>query len=200
MNRSGSPALPLKDLPDRELVRRSQAGEPDAFGELVQRHQDRIYSFVLRSCGNGDDAADITQRVFINAFRKIDTFKGDSAFSTWIYRIAFNQFVSFTRGRNRREVSLTPRNEEGPRIDPAEDRPPSADMESEETRQKVQEAIDLLEEEDRRIILLKDLQGHSYEDIATILEVPKGTVRSRLHRARLELRARLKKLLGTLHA
>ena len=198
MSRTEVKGLSLDELPDRELVLRSQGGEQEAFGELVQRHQDKIYNFVLRSCGHAEDAADITQRVFINAFRKIDTFKGDSAFSTWIYRIAFNQFISFRRERRHREASLTPRDEEGTEIEPSEDRSPSESMESEETRKKVQQAIDLLEEEDRRIILLKDLQGHSYEDIAAILGVPKGTVRSRLHRARLELRAKLKKFMGTL--
>ena len=198
MSRTEVKGLSLGELPDRELVRRSQRGEQEAFGELVQRHQDKIYNFVFRSCGHAEDAGDITQRVFINAFRKIDTFKGDSAFSTWIYRIAFNQFISFRRERRHREASLTPRDEEGAGIEPAEDRSPSEPMESEETRKKVQQAIDLLEEEDRRIILLKDLQGHSYDDIAAILGVPKGTVRSRLHRARLELRTKLKTFMGTL--
>lgn len=192
-------ALALRDLPDRDLVRRCQGGEREAFDELFQRHQDKIYNFVYRSCGHAEDAGDITQRVFINVFRKIGEFKGDSAFSTWIYRIAFNQSVSFARGRKQREVPLYTREDE-PAAEPAEERSPSAPLETEETRRKVQQALDQLGEEDRNIILLKDLQGHSYDDIAEILGIPKGTVRSRLHRARMDLKTKLKVFMGTLQA
>jgi RNA polymerase sigma-70 factor (ECF subfamily) len=193
-----SPTPPgLGELPDRELVQRCRSGEPSAFNELVARHQDRVYAGVLRFCGNAEDAADIVQRAFINAYRKIGDFKGDAAFSTWIYRIAFNQAISFRRENRRTTVSIHGREEERG-IEPAETPNPGEKMESEETGRKVQQALDQLEEADRQIILLKDLQGHSYDDIAAILQVPKGTVRSRLHRARLELKIRLKAFIGTL--
>jgi RNA polymerase sigma-70 factor (ECF subfamily) len=188
----------LRDLPDRELVVRCQRQEQNAFNELVVRHQDRVYAAVVRFCGNAEDAFDIVQRAFINAFRKIGDFKNDSAFSTWIYRIAFNQAVSFRRENRRPSVSLHSKEDDGLVAEPVEEKPPGEAMESEETRAKVQKALELLAEEDRQIIILKDLQGHSYDEIADILQIPKGTVRSRLHRARMDLKEKLKPILGTL--
>ena len=188
----------LHDLPDRELVRRCQEGETAPFDELVVRHQDRLYTAITRFCGDAEDASDITQRAFLNAFRKIGDFKGDAAFSTWIYRIGFNQAISFRREHKRAPVSIYSRDNELI-VEPSEERSPSAGMESIETGRKVQQALDLLDEDDRKIILLKDLQGHSYDDIAGIMEVPKGTVRSRLHRARMELKEKLKAFIGTLN-
>jgi RNA polymerase sigma-70 factor (ECF subfamily) len=188
----------LRDLPDRELVLRCQRSEPDAFNELVVRHQDRVYAAVSRFCGNAEDACDIVQRAFINAFRKIGDFQNDSAFSTWIYRIAFNQAISFRRENRRPTVSIHAKDDDGLAVEPSEERPPGETMESEETRAQVQRALELLSEEDRQIIILKDLQGNSYDEIAAVLGIPKGTVRSRLHRARMDLKERLKPILGTL--
>lgn len=189
----------LRDLPDRELVARcARQDDPAAFGELVARHQERIYAAVRRFCGHDDDACDIVQRAFLNAFRKIREFKGDAAFSTWLYRIAFNEAISYRRERRRSALTLGGSDDGAPSPEPAERPDPAARMESEETRRKVQQALDLLSDEDRQIVLLRDLQGHSYEEIAEILGIPKGTVRSRLHRARLELRDRLKSFIGTL--
>jgi|ERR1043166_965783 RNA polymerase sigma-70 factor (ECF subfamily) len=193
----GPASTALRDLPDRELVLLCQKSNPDAFTELVARHQDRIYTAISRFCGNIEDANDITQRAFINAFRKIGEFKGDAAFSTWIYRIAFNQAISFRRENKRTAVSIYSKDDEL-LAEPSEDRNPTEHLESQETQRKVQQALDLLEEGDREIILLKDLQGVSYEEIADILQIPKGTVRSRLHRARLELKSKLKSFIGTL--
>ncbi len=189
-------AFGLGDLPDRDLVVRCQHNDPDAFAELVARHQDRVYTAITRFCGDSEDACDITQRAFINAFRKIHDFKGDAAFSTWIYRIAFNQAISFRREHKRPSVSIYSKDDELI-AEPADDRSPAEGLESRETQKKVQQALDQLEESDRQIILLKDLQGHSYDEISEILQVPKGTVRSRLHRARLELKSRLKSFIGT---
>ena len=189
----------LRDLPDRELVARcARQDDPAAFGELVARHQERIYAAVRRFCGHDDDACDIVQRAFLNAFRKIREFKGDAAFSTWLYRIAFNEAISYRRERRRPALPLGASDDGARPPEPAERPDPAARMESEETRRKVQQALDLLSDEDRQIVLLRDLQGHSYEEIAEILGIPKGTVRSRLHRARLELRDRLKSFIGTL--
>ena len=196
-NAPGAGHLPLRDLPDRELVLRCQRQDPDAFTELVSRHQDRIYTAITRFCGNPEDASDITQRAFINAYRKIGEFKGDAAFSTWIYRIAFNQAISFRRENRRAPVSIYSKDDEI-LSEPAEERNPTERLESQETQRKVQQALDLLGEADRQIILLKDLQGASYDEIADILQIPKGTVRSRLHRARLELKTKLKSFIGTL--
>ena len=188
----------LGDLPDRELVALCQRNDATAFAELVARHQDRVYAAVVRFCGNAEDACDIVQRAFINAFRKIGDFKNDAAFSTWIYRIAFNQAISHRRENRRATVSIHSKEGDGLIVEPSEERPPGEAMESEETRRKVQEGLERLEENDRQIIILKDLQGQSYDEIAAVLNIPKGTVRSRLHRARLELREQLKPIMGTL--
>jgi RNA polymerase sigma-70 factor (ECF subfamily) len=187
----------LRDLPDRELVVRCQRQDATAFNELVTRHQDRVYGAITRFCGNAEDASDITQRAFINAYRKIQEFKGDSAFSTWIYRIAFNQAISFRRENRRSTVSLYSKDDELVN-EPVDDRSPTESMETQETQRKVQQALERLDEGDRQIIVLKDLQGNSYDEIAAIMQIPKGTVRSRLHRARLELKAKLKEIMGTL--
>lgn len=191
------PPVGLRDLPDRELVVRCQRQDTQAFDELVIRHQDRVYGAITRYCGNAEDACDITQRAFINAFRKIQEFKGDSAFSTWIYRIAFNQAISFRRENRRPTVSIYSKDDELVN-EPVDDRSPTESMESQETRKKVQQALEKLDEGDRQIIVLKDLQGNSYDEIAAIMGIPKGTVRSRLHRARLDLKAKLKEIMGTL--
>jgi RNA polymerase sigma-70 factor (ECF subfamily) len=195
---SGVPAAGGRGPSDADLVLRCQRGEGPAFNDLVSRHQDRIYNIVLRFCGNAEDARDVSQRAFINAYRKIGEFKGESAFATWLTRIAFNQAVSFRRERKHRELSLTPKNEDGPLVEPADDRSPAEGLESDETRKKVQQALALLDEGDRQVILLKDIQGCSYDEIASVLAIPKGTVRSRLHRARLELKTKLKPFIGTL--
>jgi RNA polymerase sigma-70 factor (ECF subfamily) len=180
------------DVPgDRDLIERARRGDRDAFGFLVVRHQDRIYTAVLRFCGDEEDARDVVQRAFINAWRRLDSFKGDSAFSTWMYRIAFNESVTFRReGGRRKLVSMTGRDDEaGP--EPADDRRPSDRLESEENRRKVQDALNLVDPEERKILILKELEDRSYDEIAEILEIPKGTVRSRLFRARESLREKL---------
>lgn len=188
----------LKDLRDSELVRRCRTGLAEAFDVLVQRHQEKIFNAVLRFCGNWDNASDITQRAFINAFRKIKDFKGESAFSTWMYRIAFNQSVSFRREQSRqRSTSLYSGPDNEMSVEPAVDAAPTEKLESDDDRRLVHKALQELEEQDRRIIVLKDLNDCSYDDIASILEVPKGTVRSRLHRARMELKEKLKAFMGT---
>lgn len=170
---------------DRELLDRARRGDGDAFGLLVVRHQDRIYTAVLRFCGDEEDARDIVQRAFLNAWRRIDSFKGDSAFSTWMYRIAFNESVSFRREGGRRRLGET-----GP--EPADDRRPGDRLDSEENRAKVQDALSRIDPDDRKIIILRELEEKSYDEIAEILEIPKGTVRSRLFRAREALREKLK--------
>lgn len=194
-----SPAEPgfLKRLSDGDLVGRAQGGLPEAFNELVLRHQEKIFNAVFRFSSNWDDACDITQRAFLNAFRKISEFKGDSAFSTWMYRIAFNQAVSYRRESGRQKaVSLYTKDDEMVR-EPSFQANPTERMESDDNRRKVQQALAAMGEEDRKIVILKDLQEYSYDQIAAILDIPKGTVRSRLHRARLELKSKLKSFIGT---
>lgn len=175
---------------DAQLIGRTLAGEPAAFGELVLRYQDRLYNSLLRLLGSAEDARDAVQDAFVQAFVKLDTFRGSSAFYTWLYRIAFNTAMSHAR-RQRPTRSLdeerTDRGREPVDMQP----PPEARLDMSERATLVQRALAELCAEHREVIVLRELDGCKYEQIAEILELPVGTVRSRLFRARLELRDRL---------
>ena len=184
------------------LVARCQGGDREAFDALVRLHQDRVYNAIVRFTGDRDRALDIAQKAFLNAFLKIRQFEAKSSFGTWLYRIAINLSISEGRGRRGEPVSLSVvgarGREEGADFDPpdpggAPDRP----LESRETQAVVQAAIRSLDEEFRAVLVLRDIEDRSYDEIAAVLGLPKGTVRSRLHRARTELKVKLEKILGT---
>ncbi len=184
---------PLESEPDPDLVSRARSGHADAFRILVERHQDKLYSAVLRFCGDATDAEDILQRAFVNAWRKLPDFQGDSAFSTWMFRIAFNQAVSFRReGARHRRPSLDATDGEGRGIEPAVHSDPSDGPVADDERRRVLRALDALDPGDRGILVLKDLEDKPYAEIAEILGIPVGTVRSRLFRARQALKEILK--------
>jgi len=183
-------------LADALLVRRVQTGDPHAYTELVRKYQDRVYSACLRICGCAEDAADLTQDAFLKAFGAIDGFRGASAFYTWIFRIAVNLSISHQRKRQHRAtLSLdgdTERRLSGGRREPAA--PPSdpaAGLEADETRAQVAAALATLDAEHRAAVVLRDVEGCDYQEIADILEVPIGTVKSRIFRGRMALRAQL---------
>jgi RNA polymerase sigma-70 factor, ECF subfamily len=184
-------------LDDRALVVRTQEGDRDAFSALVVRYQERIYNLVLRGLG---DAVGVAQEVFIKAFRGLERFQGESQFFTWLFRIAMNETISARRRRDRRlkPVSLDRENAEGEKMsDPAgtlED--PGAAAASKDDAAMVQAAIAGLDEEQAQVILLRDIDGRSYQEIAEILEVPLGSVKSRIHRARQALKDRLARTVG----
>jgi RNA polymerase sigma-70 factor (ECF subfamily) len=195
VDRAGSP-------PEAELVARCQAGDRDAFDRLVRLHQDRVYNAILRFTNDRERAFDIAQKTFLNAFLKIRQFEAKSAFGTWLYRIAINLAISEARGRKNEPVSLSVvggrEREEGSDFDPpAPDASPLRPLEARETQAVVQAAIQALDEEYRAVLVLRDIEDRSYDEIAAALGLPKGTVRSRLHRARSELKMKLEKILGT---
>jgi RNA polymerase sigma-70 factor (ECF subfamily) len=175
---------------DAQLIGRTLAGEPAAFGQLVLRYQDRLYNSLVRVLGSAEDARDAVQDAFVQAFVKLETFRGSSAFYTWLYRIAFNQAMSHAR-RQRPTRSLdderTDRGHEPVDSQP----PPDARLDASERAAQVHRALAALSAEYREVIVLREIDGCKYEQIAEILELPIGTVRSRLFRARLELRDRL---------
>lgn len=178
---------------DRRLIAECLAGRRDAFGELVTRYQARLYNAAVRVVGHPDDAADVVQEAFLNAYQALPAFKGDSEFFTWLYRIAFNAAVSLRR-KKRPAASLDAPPGDGPRpepADPSEEARPGAALERTEDERQLYAALDRLSEEHRAVLLMKDIDGLKYEEIAAVLGVPVGTVRSRLHRARLELRGLL---------
>lgn len=175
---------------DSRAIAECLKGRTAAFGELVRRYQDRLFNAVYRVVGNQDDASDVVQEAFLNAYQSLNSFKGDAEFFTWLYRIAFNAAISFKRKR-RAVLSYDWSSDEKSLPEPVDDseesRPGSA-LERSEEESKLYSAMKKLSLEHRTILVLKDLESLKYEDIAGILDVPIGTVRSRLHRARLELR------------
>ncbi len=188
--------------PEAELVARCQGGDREAFDRLVLLHQDRVYNAIVRFTGDRERALDVAQKAFLNAFLKIRQFEAKSSFGTWIYRIAINLCISEARGRKGNPVSLSvvggrDREGEADFDPPAAGGGPDASLETRETQAVVQAAIQALEEEYRAVLVLRDIEERSYDEIAETLGIPKGTVRSRLHRARSELKARLERIPGT---
>jgi RNA polymerase sigma-70 factor (ECF subfamily) len=174
---------------DRRLIADCLAGHTSAFGELVRRHQDRLFNAILRVVDQPEDAADVVQDAFLNAYQSLNSFKGDSEFFTWLYRIAFNAAISL---RRKRKAVLSFDGAADPKaadpVDPSEFTRPGSALERSEEDARLLAALTRLSPEHKAVLVLKDLEGQRYEDIAAILDVPIGTVRSRLHRARLELR------------
>jgi len=181
-------------LADSQLIGRTLSGEPAAFGELVLRYQDRLYGSLARVLGSAEDARDAAQEAFVQAFVKLETFRGSSAFYTWLYRIAHNTAMSHARRKRPTRSLDMERADRG--SEPIDGQPaPDARLEMSERAVQVQRVLAELSIEYREVIVLREIDGCSYEEIAEILNVPVGTVRSRLFRARLELRDRLAPIL-----
>jgi RNA polymerase sigma-70 factor (ECF subfamily) len=183
---------PVND--DKSLIEQTLAGDSAAFGRLVRKYQDRLYNTMVHVVGRGDDAMDVVQDAFVQAFVKLDSFKQNAAFYTWLYRIAFN--VASTYRRKRKPTLSVDRVREASGEEPIEPGIGPADkMEQDERCRQVRAAIAGLTEEHRTVIVLREIDGCCYETIAEILDLPVGTVRSRLHRARLQLKELLREVL-----
>jgi RNA polymerase sigma-70 factor (ECF subfamily) len=185
-------------LDDLSLVEACRRGQTEAFGALVQRYQDRLYSTVLRLIGSAEDAEDVLQDAFVRAFERLDQFHGDSSFYTWIYRIAVNLALSGYRRRRVRTSLRRSRLWSAPvssePADQSQESDPTISLERAERERMIEGALERLGPEHRAVVILKDFDGHRYEEISAILDIPIGTVRSRLHRARCELRELLRNL------
>lgn len=180
---------------DQRLIADCLQGDTAAFGVLVRRHQERLYHSVYRLVENAEDAQDVVQEAFLHAYQSLDGFKGDSLFFTWLYRIAVNTAISLKRKQRAMVRIETARNGEAllePSDPSAESRPGHALEQAEQGRQ-IRDALNRLSAEHRAVLVMKDMEGQKYETMAEILQVPIGTIRSRLHRARLELRELLEK-------
>jgi RNA polymerase sigma-70 factor (ECF subfamily) len=180
---------------DAPLIEAILAGDTAAFGQLVGHYQDRLYNALLRVLGSAEDARDVVQDAFVQAFVKLDSFRGSSAFYTWLYRIAFNLAMSHHRRRHP-TTSL-----DGAKVacghEPADAGPaPEARFAQRERAELVHAALAQLSAEHRQVLVLRELEGCRYDQIADILQLPVGTVRSRLFRARLQLRDQLAPLLS----
>ena len=184
---------------DGRRIERCLAGDLVAFDELTLAYQDRVYNLALRLTGNAEDALDVAQDTFLKAYQSIERFRGASRFYTWLYRIAVNTVMSRRRRSavRPRTVALQTRRENGhPSLppDPRQDDPADQAARSDEAA-LLTAAIAELDEDQRVMVVLRDIEGRSYEEIAEALDCPRGTVKSRLHRARLCLKERLAPLL-----
>jgi RNA polymerase sigma-70 factor (ECF subfamily) len=174
---------------DKRLIAECLQGRTSAFGDLIGRYQDRLYNTVYRLLDNAEDARDVVQETFLSAYQSLGSFKGDSLFFTWLYRIAFNTAISF-----KRKQRVTLRLHAGPDgtgvepLDLSEGSQPGYALEKAEEERRIQRALNRLSPEHRIVLVMKDIEGQKYDVIAEVLQVPIGTVRSRIHRARLELR------------
>jgi RNA polymerase sigma-70 factor (ECF subfamily) len=175
---------------DADCIARARKGERGAFDELVLRYQDRLYNTLARLMGSDDDALDIAQDAFVQAYVKLDSFKENAAFYTWLYRIAFN--LAMSEGRKRRPLTIMDHDDSTRGMEPTGlDQSPSQTLETAERVAGVQAAIAELADEHRHVVVLRELEGCDYEQIAEILDIPIGTVRSRLFRARACLKEKL---------
>ncbi|MBI3834758.1 MAG: sigma-70 family RNA polymerase sigma factor [Planctomycetes bacterium] len=179
------------------LIVRVQRGDIEAFADLVRAYQDRIHNTCWRLCGHLDDARDLTQEAFLKAFENLHAFRGDSAFYTWIFRIAVNLALSHRRSSRRRggasldqllSVKGTQAETLVHRMRDNEPLEPAHSASNAEMQGRAAHALHDLDEEFRAVVVLRDIEGFDYQEIADILGIPKGTVRSRLHRGRLALR------------
>lgn len=184
---------------DAELVRRFKQGDRSAYAQIVERYQHRVYTLCLRWIHNEQIAREVSQDVFIALFRSLKNFRGDAQLSTWIYRVVINHCKNRKLYRQRRKMDRheplegTRSDDDGPKRQFA-DEGPGADhgVHKSDAQRLVREALEQLDEEQRRIVVLRDVEDLSYEEIAELLDLPRGTVKSRLHRAR----SQLAKILG----
>jgi len=181
---------------DLDLVQRAQQEDAVAYDELVRRYQERIYATVYHMTSNHDDANDLVQETFIKAYRALKTFKGDSSFYTWVYRIAVNKTINFLKQRKNR-VNMSLNNVDfNAENDPdlvalVSDKTPRRDLNLAELQDKLNAAMLKLSEHHRMVVTLHDIQGLSHEEIAAIMDCNIGTVRSRLFYARQQMQGYL---------
>lgn len=182
---------------DLKLVERSKEGDLAAFEELVRMYQKQIYNLGYRMMGNEEDASDITQEAFLKAYKSIKKFNAKSSFGTWIYRIAVNVCIDELRKRKKTKLYPIVHNddldEKGHKLVVDTNDLPEERMEKRETRKKVRQAINRLPEDHRAVIVLRDIQERSYQEIADILGLNIGTVKSRINRARSSLKEEIQK-------
>lgn len=173
------------------VVRQVINGNTNAFEKLVLEYEKSVYNIALRMVGNSEDAADMTQEAFIKAYNSISNFRGDSKFSVWLYRIVSNVCLDFLRSRKRKPtVSLSVEDDEGEesQLDIADEtQSPELLLERSLTREAVRRGLDSLPPDYRQILLLREIQGLSYEEISQVLGLEDGTVKSRIFRARKKL-------------
>lgn len=181
-----SPQRTAEPLSDRELLARHVAGDPDAFGEIVRRHRDRLWAVALRTLGDREDAADAVQDALVSAFRAAHTFRGQSAVTTWLHRITVNACLDRARKADvRRTAPVSDAERFDELLEPHES--PEAPAERGELQSELVRALATLPAEQRAALVLVDMQGYPVAEAAEVLGVPTGTVKSRCARGRARL-------------
>jgi len=185
---------------ERTLLRRLRDRDERAFRELLETHRDRVYNITFRMLGNRAEAEDVAQEVFITVFKTIDQFREESKFSTWLYRVAVNhcknriKYLARRHDRDRDELDETSQQTNGAIAGtPPRTAQPDRALEGAQMEAVLQEAIKTLDDEHRIVVVLRDIEDLSIEEICDITGLPDGTVKSRLHRARLALRKKLQR-------
>lgn len=180
-------------MTEEELIAKAQKGDEAAFALLMDAHQGKVYGLILRLTGSPEDALELSQETFFNAWRGLPGFHGESRFSTWLFRLATNVSIDFLRREKRRRSllggSLSELDPDGGQLDIPDARfTPHSEVERAELREAVHRGLSHLSEEHRAILLLRELSGLSYQEIGDILHLEEGTVKSRIARARLALK------------
>lgn len=189
------------------LIEQARAGDMSALSRLVSRYQDRIVNTCWRLCGNLDDAQELAQEAFLQATRHIGKFQQRSGFYTWLFRIAVNLSISHRRRQSRSpRLSLYRADGEDMALAAQDGWPtrrseqeldPAARLSAREVQDRVLAELERLDDDHRSVLVLRDIEGLDYQQIAEVLEVAVGTVKSRIHRARMEMRSRLKEVVGS---
>lgn len=180
-------------MDDRLLVEQAKQGSREAFTALMELHQAKVYNLALRMTGSPEDAADLSQEAFLNAWRGLPSFQGDSAFSTWLYRLTSNACIDFLRREKRRQnvdsaLSLDDGETDLASVIPDRAPSPQAVLEGKELKEAIRQGLEQLSEEHRQVLVLREVTGLSYAEIAKVTGLEEGTVKSRIARARLALR------------
>ena len=185
---------------ERSLLRRLRDRDESAFKELLEHHRDRVFNITYRMLGNRSEAEDVAQEVFITVFKTIDQFREESKFATWLYRVTVNhcknriKYLARRHDRDRDELDETSQQANGAvNGAPVRAAQPDRALASAQMEKLLQEAIAALDEDQREVVILRDVEDLSIEEICAITGLPDGTVKSRLHRARLVLRKKMQR-------
>ncbi len=199
MSESDGRGPPNGSAAERTLLRRLRDRDERAFRELLDAHRDRVFNITYRMLGNRAEAEDVAQEVFITVFKTIDSFREESKFSTWLYRVTVNhcknriKYLARRHDRDRDELDETSQQQNGAVAGPPRAAQPDRAVEGAQMEALLQDAIAGLDDDHRVVVVLRDVEDLSIEEICEITGLPDGTVKSRLHRARLALRKKLQR-------
>ena len=180
----------MKELQEQNWIEAAKGGDQEAFGQLVRAYEKRVFALTLRMCKNPEDAAEAAQEAFLSAWQGLPFFRGDASFSTGLYRLASNACVDLLRRENRHKNAAGPSfNDEAAAIDlPDETAHPHTTLERKELREQIEAGLQSLTPDHRQVLILREMHQLSYDEISDVLDLDVGTVKSRINRARKQLR------------